>query len=196
MADANMRLVLASTSPTRAKLLRDAGLSFDVERPEVDEDAVQRGMAGAAAIARELAAQKALAVSRRMPNALVIGADQTLECVGLFTKPADRTAAAAQLARLAGREHHLYTAVAVARSGAIAWQHLATVAMTMRPVTAGEIDRYLDRAGAAALASVGAYQVESLGIQLFKRIDGDWFAILGLPLLPLLAYLRTEGYRL
>jgi septum formation protein len=196
MADANMRLVLASTSPTRAKLLRDAGLAFDTARPDVDEAAVQHRMSDAAAIARELAAQKALAVSRQTRYALVIGADQTLECDGLFTKPSSRVAAAAQLARLAGRNHRLHAAVAVARNGAITWQHLATVTMTMRPLGGDEIGRYLDRAGDAALGSVGAYQVEGLGIQLFERIDGDWFSILGLPLLPLLAYLRTEGHRL
>jgi septum formation protein len=194
MADANMHLVLASTSATRAKMLRDAGLSFAVEQPAVDEAAVQRSMTDAAAIAVTLAAEKALAVSRRRPADLVIGADQTLDCGDVFTKPADRAAAAAQLARLAGREHRLHTAVAVARDDSVVWQHLATVALTVRALGTGEIERYLDRAGDAALASVGAYQVEGLGIQLFEAIDGDWFTILGLPLLPLLAYLRNEGH--
>jgi septum formation protein len=188
-----MQLVLASTSRTRAAVLRQAGVPFAIESPEVDEHTVQQTGGDAAVIARELAALKALAVSRRRPNAWVIGADQTLACDGaLFTKPESRTAAAAQLAQLAGRTHHLHAAVTIARAGAVRWRYLASVAMTMRPLSAAEIDRYLDRIGDAATSGVGAYQIESLGIQLFERIGGDWFAILGLPLLPLLAYLRTE----
>lgn len=189
-----MRLVLASTSPTRAQVLRNAGLRFEVQAPEVDERAAAAGLADAMEIARTLAARKSLAVVRMRPDALVIGADQTLECDGgLFHKPETRRAAAGQLQALAGREHRLHTAVAVSHDGALAWQHLATVRLAMRPLSPTEIERYLDRAGDAVLHSVGAYQVEGLGIQLFERIDGDWFAILGLPLLPLLTYLRSAG---
>ena len=189
-----MRLVLASTSPTRAEVLRNAGLRFEVAAPQVDERAATAGLTGAAEIARVLAARKSQAVARTQPDALVIGADQTLECDGtLFHKPETRAAAARQLQTLAGREHRLHSAIAVSRDGALAWQHLAGVRLAMRPLSATGIDRYLDRAGDAVLHSVGAYQVEGLGIQLFERIDGDWFAILGLPLLPLLTYLRGVG---
>ena len=194
MSDASTRIVLASTSATRAKLLRDAGIEFTACAPGIDERAAERGLADPAAIAGALAAAKAVAVSTRLPAALVIGSDQTLELGGVaLHKPGSRAAAAAQLARLAGRGHRLHTAVAVARAGRVEWWHLATVTLVMRPLGPAEIERYLDRAGDAALGSVGAYQVEGLGIQLFERIDGDWFAILGLPLLPLLAYLRARG---
>jgi septum formation protein len=194
MAKSSTRLILASTSPTRAQVLRAAGLCFATAAPQVDERAATAGLTNAIEIARALAARKSLAVAGATPDALVIGADQTLECDGrLFHKPETCAAAAAQLRELAGREHRLHSAIAVSRSGTLAWQHLSTVRLAMRPLGAAEIDRYLERAGPAVLHSVGAYQVEGLGIQLFERIDGDWFAILGLPLLPLLTYLRSMG---
>jgi len=188
-----MRLVLASTSPTRAQVLRNAGLRFEVTAPQVVERAATVGLADATEVARVLAARKSQAVGMQS-DALVLGADQTLECGGtLFHKPRTRAAAAKQLRALSGREHRLHTALAVSRDGKLAWQHLATARLAMRPLSAKEINRYLDRAGDAMLHSVGTYQVEGLGIQLFERIDGDWFAILGLPLLPLLTYLRSAG---
>ena len=194
MPDASTRLVLASTSATRRKLLHDAGLTFAVRPPRVDERVATHGITDPIIIARELAAAKALAVSAREMDAWVIGSDQTLDCSGeVLHKPADRAAASAQLARLAAREHQLHTAVAVAYGGKVTWQRLASARLLMRSLTSAEIERYLDRVGEAALHSVGAYQVEGLGIQLFERIDGDWSAILGLPLLPLLAYLRGNG---
>ena len=190
-----MRLILASTSPTRGNMLRAAGVDFVVRPSGIDERVASRHLTAAAEIAQHLAAAKALAVARLEPQALVIGADQTLDCAGeVFAKPADRAAAAAQLARLAGRTHRLHSAVAVAQGERVVWHHLASPALDMRPLAPAEIERYLDRAGPAALGSVGAYQVEGPGIQLFGRIDGDWPAILGLPLIPLLAYLREAGH--
>lgn len=175
-------------------MLRNAGLCFETVAPHVDERAATKGLTNPMEIARTLAARKALAVAETMPNAVVIGADQTLDCHGrFFHKPQTREAAAAQLLLLAGHEHRLHSAVAICRHGRLDWQHLASVRLLMRPLTEADIAAYLDRAGDAVLSSVGAYQVEGLGIQLFERIDGDWFAILGLPLLPLLTYLRSAG---
>ena len=129
-----------------------------------------------------------------MREALVIGADQTLDVDGnRWTKPATVAEAREQLARLSGHAHQLHSAVAVARDGAVAWRHRDSAQLTMRPLSATMIDAYLAEVGDAALASVGAYQIEGPGIRLFDRIDGDYFTILGLPLLPLLAYLRGEG---
>ena len=131
---------------------------------------------------------------RRKPTDAVIGADQTLECEGKrFSKPASREEARAQIAALAGRTHALHSGLAGVRDGAVVWRHVETARLTMRALSAAEIDAYLDRAGDAALASVGAYQIEGVGIQLFERIEGDYFTILGLPLLPLLKWLREEG---
>ncbi len=191
------RLILASSSPTRSLLLRRAGLSFAVQAPAIDERAVEATLppgAGGVDVAAALAAAKAMAVSRGDAGALVIGADQTLRIDGTaLHKPADADMARQQLLRLAGRSHALHSAVALARDGALLWQHAETVSLAMRPLSADEIDSYLREAGGAATASVGAYQVEGLGIRLFARIDGDFFATLGLPLLPLLARLRQEG---
>ena len=160
----------------------------------VDERAATPPEASPALVAQCLAEAKALAVAAREPDALVIGADQTLELEGRrFDKPASRVAAAAQLRALAGRRHRLHSAVAVARGPAVAWRHRASVELAMRPLKDAEIADYLDRAGDAVLGSVGAYQVEGLGITLFDSIGDDWFAILGLPLLPLLGYLRGVG---
>jgi septum formation protein len=186
-------LLLASTSATRKKLLAAAGLNVDSEAPDIDERALEatlpagdpRGLTG------ELAREKALAVSRRRPDRIVIGADQTLACEGqLFHKPADRSAARKQLAALSGRMHVLKSAFAIARQGVILREGSQVARMAMRPLSAEDIDLYLDVAGEAALQSVGAYQVEGIGIHLFERIEGDHATILGLPLLPLLAILR------
>jgi septum formation protein len=193
-----MTLVLASASPARSALLSAAGLSFSVLPASIDERAVEipliAGGASPADLAAALAEAKAVAVSRAAGDALVIGADQTLDLDGnRWTKPASEADAREQLARLSGREHRLHSAVAVARAGRVTWHHAESAGLTMRPLTAAAIDAYLAAAGAAALSSVGAYQIEGPGIRLFERINGDFFAILGLPLLPLLAYLRSEG---
>jgi septum formation protein len=144
-------------------------------------------------IAALLAREKALFVSSRQPGRYVIGADQTLALGDrLFSKPAGRAQAAEQLRALAGRAHELHSAVAVARDGKILFGDVAIARMTMRRLDEAEIAAYLDAAGEAVTSSVGAYQLEGLGVHLFERIEGDHFTILGLPLLPLLAFLRSE----
>ena len=133
-------------------------------------------------------------MSEKRPEALVIGADQMLALDGeRFVKPADMDAARRQLLRLAGTTHTLYTAVAAARSGEIIWQHTDAAQLTMRQLTPASIGRYLAEVGPRALESVGAYQLEGPGIRLFDKVEGDFFAILGLPLLPLVKFLRAEG---
>lgn len=190
-------LILASGSQTRATLLRNAGIAFVVRPAAIDERAVEAPLIARGAtpkdVAAALAEAKALAISREHPG-LVLGADQVLDLDGRqWSKPRSRAEAADQLAALAGRTHALHSALAVARGGAVAWRHVESARLAMRPLTAAEIAAYLAEVGDAALASVGAYQIEGPGIRLFARIDGDHFTILGLPLLPLLAYLRGEG---
>jgi septum formation protein len=188
-------LILASQSRARQALLTNAGISFEAVTAEIDERAVQQvsGLSAPGEIASLLAREKALSVSARLPGKFVIGADQTL-ALGerLFSKPAGRAQAAEQLRALAGRSHELHSAVAVARDGKILFEAVAIAGMTMRRLGEAEIDVYLDEAGDAVTSSVGAYQLEGLGVHLFERIEGDHFTILGLPLLPLLAFLRSQ----
>ena len=193
-----MTIVLASASAARSALLAAAGVHFTVRPAAIDERAVEipliAGGASPADVAAALAEAKAVAVSRAADDALVIGADQTLDLDGTrWTKPANMAEAREQLARLSGREHRLHSAVAVARGGRVQWLHAESAGLTMRALSATVVDAYLADTGDAVLESVGAYQIEGPGIRLFERIDGDYFAILGLPLLPLLAYLRGEG---
>jgi septum formation protein len=188
-------LILASQSRARQMLLANAGIRFDAVPADIDERAVQlaSGLRAPGEIASLLAREKALDVSRGQPGKYVVGADQTLALeTRLFSKPAGRVAAAEQLRDLAGRSHELHSAVAVVRDGKILFEAVAIARMTMRPLSEAEIRSYLDEAGAAVTTSVGAYQLEGLGVHLFERIDGDHFTILGLPLLPLLAFLRSE----
>jgi len=189
------RLILASQSRTRQALLANAGIGFEAVTAEIDERAVQQasGHSAPGEIASLLAREKALSVSARQPGKFVIGADQTL-ALGerLFSKPSGRAQAAEQLRALAGQRHELHSAVAVARDGKILFEAVAIAGMTMRRLGEAEIGAYLDEAGDAVTSSVGAYQLEGLGVHLFERIDGDHFTILGLPLLPLLAFLRSE----
>ena len=188
-------LVIASQSLTRQALLANAGIDFEAVAAELDERAVQQGsgLLAPGDIAALLARAKALSVSSRQPGKYVIGADQTLaQGERLFSKPAGRLQAAEQLRALAGRSHELHCAVAVARDGKILFEAVAIAGMTMRRLGEAEIDVYLDQAGEAVTSSVGAYQLEGLGVHLFERIEGDHFTILGLPLLPLLAFLRSE----
>jgi septum formation protein len=192
------RIVLGSGSGSRIALLRNAGIAFTAQPAPIDERAVEAPLVAAGAspeeIAMALAEAKALAVSKSEPDALVIGGDQVLSAdERRWNKPAGRGEARAQLLALAGRSHFLHTAVVVARGGTIDWRHHETARMTMRALSAEDIDAYLDEVGDAALSSVGAYQIEGPGIRLFSAIDGDYFAILGLPLLSLLAYLREAG---
>ena len=189
------RLILASQSRTRQALLANAGIGFEAVTAEIDERAVQQasGHSAPGEIASLLAREKALSVSARQPGKFVIGADQTL-ALGerLFSKPSGRAQAAEQLRALAGQRHELHSAVAVARDGKILFEAVAIAGMTMRRLGEAEIGAYLDEAGDAVTSSVGAYQLEGLGVHLFERIEGDHFTILGLPLLPLLAFLRSE----
>ena len=190
-------LVLASRSPARGRLLAEAGIAVDLNAAAVDEDelkalALARGD-DPRRIALDLAEAKALDVSARC-GGLVIGADQTLDLDGrLFDKPPSLDAARAQLMELRGREHRLHAAVAVARGPAVLWRTVDTVSLWMRSVSDAFLDHYLAAEGAALLGCVGAYRLEALGVQLFDRIEGDYFTVLGLPLLPLLAFLREQG---
>lgn len=191
-------LILASGSATRQRLLRDAGVSFSVETANVDETAVVESLVAERASARDtadlLAELKAVKVSGRHPGTFVIGADQVLS-VGhdFFQKPANLDAAREQLRALRGRTHTLSSAVCVARDGLVVWRDVREAQLTMRAFSDAFLDAYLAQAGAGILGSVGGYQVEELGIQLFSRIDGDHFTIQGLPLIPLLDFLRTHG---
>jgi septum formation protein len=188
-------LILASQSSARQALLKGAGIAFEAMPADIDVREIQRatGLVTPGAIASLLAAQKALFVSSRQPGRVVVGADQTLALAQrLFSKPAGRAQAAEQLRALAGNSHELHSAVAVARDGRLVFETVSVARMTMRRLTAVEIQAYLDEAGEAVTSSVGAYQLEGPGVHLFERIEGDHFTILGLPLLPLLAFLRSE----
>lgn len=191
-------VVLASTSATRAGLLRAAGLGFETAAPGVDEAMVKESARADGLDPRDcallLAELKARRISERMPGALVIGADQILVCgERWFDKPAGQDQAAEQLRALSGQRHALVTAVMGLRGGGVVWQHVATPRLTMRVLSDAAIEAYLDAAGADVMRSVGAYQVEGLGIRLFSAIEGEHAAILGLPLLPLLGFLRQHG---
>lgn len=188
-------LLLASASATRRDLLASAGLPVETEPARIDERALEAegGEIVPADLARSLARAKAEEVAARHPGRVVIGADQVLECEGrIFHKPADLKAAHAHLARLQGRTHQLHSAVAILRDGR-AEDFAETARLTMRPLDAEAIDAYLRLAGVAVTTSVGAYQLEGLGIHLFERVEGDHSTILGLPLTPLLARLRGMG---
>lgn len=188
-------LILASQSRARKMLLANAGLEFETVTADIDERGIQAasGLSHPREIGQLLAREKAKAVSAAHPGHFVIGADQTLALGDrLFNKPTGRVQALAQLHDLAGRTHELHSAVAVAQDGRILFDHVAVARMTMRSMTCSQLSAYLDAAGDAVTTSVGAYQLEGLGIHLFECIEGDHFTILGLPLLPLLAYLRSE----
>lgn len=192
-------LVLASRSGARRAVLEAAGLPLEIVSAPVDERAVEAQAAGAEAapddVARLLARTKALAGAAQVDAArYVIGADQTLALCGtLFHKAPDRASAKLQLARLQGRTHVLHSAIAVVREEEVLFETVESASLTMRALSEAAIDAYLDAAGPALLGSVGCYQLEALGVHLFERIEGDHFTILGLPLLPLLGFLRREG---
>ena len=176
-------------------LLANAGVSFEAVPADIDERSVQKnsGLSAPGEIAGLLAREKACFVSSKNPGRYVVGADQTLALGNrLFSKPAGRAQAADQLRLLAGGTHELHSAVAVARDGKVVFSDVSVARLTMRALTGSEIRTYLDEAGEAVTSSVGAYQLEGLGVHLFDHFEGDHFTILGLPLLPLLAFLRRE----
>lgn len=192
-----MTLILASGSVARRRMLEAAGLAFDVDAPRVDEEAAKASLRAAGLKPRDqadaLAELKALSVSRMRPG-FVIGADQMLALGGeVFDKPPNAAEAKEHLLRLRGMTHELVTAAVVAREGAVIWRHIDTPKLTMRTFSDAFLDDYLSRAGDHVLRSVGAYQLEGLGAQLFERVEGDYFSVLGLPLLPLLAFLREHS---
>jgi septum formation protein len=188
-------LVLASQSKARRTLLANAGIEFEIDPADIDERAIQAssGLSAPSDIAKLLAREKAISVSIRRPTRYVVGADQTLALrARIFNKPAGRAQAADQLRALAGHCHELHAAVAVACDGKLLFEHVSIARMTVRPLRDAEIENYLEAAGDAVTTTVGAYQVEGLGVHLFEHIEGDHFTILGLPLLPLLAFLRSR----
>jgi septum formation protein len=193
---ANAALVLASRSTIRRTLLDAAGVSVEVCPADIDERALEAQVPhqSPTAVAALLACEKAMVISRRSAGRLVLGADQTLSLDDhCFAKPSDRAAARMQLRALSGRAHELHSAIAFVQDGAVLFEAASIARLTVRPLSDGFIDRYLDAAGQAATASVGAYQLEGLGAQLFEHIDGDYFTVLGLPLLPALGFLRRHG---
>jgi septum formation protein len=192
---ADQPLVLASKSDVRGKILAAAGLPLEIRPAQIDERAIEAngGAPDPAAAARLLARAKACAVAAAQPGRLVLGADQTLACGGRrFSKPANAAEAAAQLRALRGRSHELNSALALVRDTEVLFDCTDSARLTMRDFSDRFLDDYVAMMGDAALASVGGYQLEGIGIHLFARVEGDYFTILGLPLLPLLAYLRQS----
>ena len=191
-------LILASSSASRQMLMRNAGLTFLSVPADIDERAIDERLAreGAApeVIAVELAKAKALAVSALHPNAIVVGSDQTMSLGGrIYHKPKDMAEAHANLISLSGRTHRLNCGVSIAQNGQIIWEAVSVADMTVRHLSENFVSRHLERVGEKVLSSVGGYQLEGEGIQLFTSIEGDYFTILGLPLLPLLTKLRMMG---
>jgi septum formation protein len=191
------RVVLASASAIRAEMLQRAGVTMTRNAAGIDEAEIKRSFRrqghDAARCAEALAAAKAMRVAARHPGALVIGADQLLDCCGAwFDKPRDRADARTQLMALRGQRHELATAVLVAQDGEVLWRHLERPALTMRAFSEEFLDDYLAALGDDVLTVAGGYRLEERGVQLFSRIEGDYFAILGLPLLPLLDFLRSH----
>lgn len=190
-------LLLASKSAARRALLEAAGIPFEIEVADIDERGIETraGLGDPERVAALLAREKAKAVGARHPDRMVVGADQTLALGDRrFSKASDRAAARDQLAALRGRTHTLHSAVAVVLNGAVAFEHVDAADLTMRNFSDSFLNAYLDTVGDKVLASVGGYQLEGVGLQLFERVEGDHFTILGLPLLPLLDWLRRAGH--
>lgn len=196
---ADMPLVLASGSATRRGMLEAAGIPVETSPAMIDErnvdDAARRAGAAAATVAALLARAKAMEVSARYPGRLVLGADQTLACEGRqYDKPANVAEGREHLAAFSGRAHHLHSAAALVKDGGLVAETQSSAELTMRRLGPEFIDAYVTAVGPKVMTSVGGYQLEGLGSQLFDRIDGDHFTILGLPLLPLMGHLRATGY--
>lgn len=194
----NRRIILASGSAIRATLLRNAGLAFDMAAPRVDEDAIRAALDAEGATPRDvadtLAEMKARKVSERNPGVLVIGCDQVLDLDGaVLAKPESEPAARDQLLGLRGKTHRLVSAAVVVENGAPLWRHVGTARLTMREFSPGYLDGYLARNWPDIGSSVGSYQLEFEGVRLFSRIEGDYFTILGLPLIELLTWLSIRG---
>jgi nucleoside triphosphate pyrophosphatase len=193
---ADAPLILASRSKTRRMLLAAAGVPVEADPADLDERGVEAGARSesAGAVAALLAREKAIAVARKHTGALTLGADQTLSFgTERLTKPQDRDAARAQLRALRGRTHELHSAIAFVQHGAVLFEHVGVARLTMRNFSERFLELYLEAAGDSVAASVGAYQLEGLGAQLFERVDGDYFTVLGLPLLEALEFLRRFG---
>jgi nucleoside triphosphate pyrophosphatase len=194
---ADQPLVLASKSAIRGDILRGAGLSVEVCPADIDERTIEQGSAASdpGAVAALLAREKARTIASRLPGRIVLGADQTLALGDRrFSKPTGRAAAREQLKLLRGQTHELHTAIALLREDTVLFEYRDVAQLAMRAFSDDFLENYLDAAGVAVTASVGAYQLEKIGIQLFERVDGDHFVILGLPLLPLLRHLRQAGW--
>ena len=190
------RLILASRSAARRAMLTGAGVPYTAQDAGVDEDAIKTSLKGvdAAELALELARAKALAVSRHDPQAWVLGSDQTLDFNGgMISKAKDLSEARRRLEQMRGHTHHLNAGVALARGGAVVWSGVDTARMTMRRFSDDFLDAYLEAEGEGLLGSVGCYRLEGMGSQLFDRVDGDYFTVLGMPLWPVLAELRRAG---
>lgn len=191
-------LILASKSLARRTMLSAAGIPIEIMQAQIDERAIERTLdekRDPDELALLLSWEKASAVSFKMPSRIVVGADQTLAMGSVrFNKPANRDEAREQLQRLRGQTHTLHSAVTLVQDGSVLFKVVDTARLRMRPFSDGFLEEYLEAAGPAVTESVGGYQLEKLGVHLFERVEGDYFTILGMPLLPLLAFLRSQGF--